>query len=176
MKKNLVAVVAAVSGFLCIVSVMLLVLGYKPFILSTQSMDPLYPKGSLCWVNTKADLEKLEVGDVLVYRSPAKSLVLHRLIKLIEKKAEDSTTEDSTNSINNTNNMRGTRGTLSVIMQGDTSDFKQEIELSKINFIGTEAFTIPYISSIFARFHTAIWILSGVFLVLACMPVREAKE
>lgn len=58
----------------------LVILGYKPFILVSPSMEPLYTKGSLVWADTRVGVEDIEVGDVLVYRAPSGNLVMHRLV------------------------------------------------------------------------------------------------
>ena len=131
---------------------MILVLaGFRPFILKSESMEPVYTKGSLCWVNTRVDLDSVEVGDVLVYRSPANTLVLHRLV---EKERSDDTS------------------TLPVTMQGDANSMSQDVTLSSINFIGREAFTIPRLGMMVEHIlsNNAIWFIVAVFALLAAVP------
>ena len=116
----------------------------------SPSMEPLYREGSLCLINTKTTLDDVEVGDVLVYRT-ADFLVLHRLIHITDK------TEDG----------------LVAEMQGDANNLSQSVDLSSINYIGREAFTIPGLGSFVTQLlsmPTLTWSFVGVFIVLACVP------
>lgn len=155
--KNLVAVSAAIAALLGIVLLILVMAGFRPFILKTQSMEPIYTQGSLCWVDTQATLDSLEVGDVLVYRSPANSLVLHRLVHIRES---------------------NTSSLLSAVMQGDANELTQDVELSHINYVGREAFSIPGLGSAVDELisHHVIWITVAVFVLLACVPWESMKR
>lgn len=155
--KNLIAVSAAIAILLGITALDLFMAGYRPFILKTQSMEPIYMQGSLCWVDTRATLDSLEVGDALVYRSPANSLVLHRLVGIRESNIPSS---------------------LSAVMQGDANELTQDVELSRINYIGREAFTIPRLGSVVDELisHHVIWITVALFIVLACIPWESVKR
>ena len=77
--KNFISVVSAIAGLIALSAIVLVFLGYRPFVLMSGSMEPLYREGSLCLVNTRAPLSDLSVGDVLVYRE-SDFLVLHRLV------------------------------------------------------------------------------------------------
>ena len=155
--KNLVAVSAAIAALLGIVVLILVMAGFRPFILKTQSMEPIYTQGSLCWVDTQATLDSLEVGDVLVYRSPANSLVLHRLVDIRES---------------------NTSSLLSAVMQGDANELTQDVELSHINYVGREAFSIPGLGSAVDELISrhVIWITVAVFVLLACVPWESMKR
>lgn len=78
--KNVVTVVAGIGGVVGLVCLVLVALGFRPFILVSPSMEPLYTKGSLVWADTRVGVEDVEIGDVLVYRAPSGNLVMHRLI------------------------------------------------------------------------------------------------
>ena len=155
--KNLVAVSAAIAALLGIVVLILVMAGFRPFILKTQSMEPIYTQGSLCWVDTQATLDSLEVGDVLVYRSPANSLVLHRLVDIRES---------------------NTSSLLSAVMQGDANELTQDVELSHINYVGREAFSIPGLGSAVDELISrhVIWITVAVLVLLACVPWESMKR
>ena len=149
--KNLITITAALAGIIGVLALILVLAGFRPFILKSESMEPIYTKGSLCWVNTRVDLDSVEVGDVLVYRSPANTLVLHRLV---EKERSDDTSS------------------LPVTMQGDANSMSQDVTLSSINFIGRETFTIPrlgvMVEHIFS--NNAIWFIVVLFVLLAAVP------
>ena len=149
--KNLITITAALAGIIGVLALILVLVGFRPFILKSESMEPIYTKGSLCWVNTRVDLDSVEVGDVLVYRSPANTLVLHRLV---EKERSDDTSS------------------LPVTMQGDANSMSQDVTLSSINFIGREAFTIPRLGMMVEHIlsNNAIWFIVAVFVLLAAVP------
>lgn len=149
--KNLITITAALAGIIGVLALILVLAGFRPFILKSESMEPIYTKGSLCWVNTRVDLDSVEVGDVLVYRSPANTLVLHRLV-------EKESTDDYTS--------------LPVTMQGDANSMSQDVTLSSINFIGREAFTIPRLGMMVEHIlsNNAIWFIVAVFALLAAVP------
>ena len=149
--KNLIAIIAVVAAALACLALILVLAGFRPFILKSESMEPIYAKGSLCWVNTRVNLDSVEVGDVLVYRSPANTLVLHRLV---EKESSKDTS------------------TLPVVMQGDANSMSQDVTLSSINFIGREAFTIPRLGVVVEHIlsNNAVWFIIVLFVILACVP------
>lgn len=149
--KNLITITAALAGIIGVLALILVLAGFRPFILKSESMEPIYTKGSLCWVNTRVDLNSIEIGDVLVYRSPANTLVLHRLV---DKSASVDTSS------------------LPVTMQGDANSMSQDVTLSSINFIGREAFTIPRLGMMVEHIlsNNAIWFIVAVFVLLAAVP------
>lgn len=155
--KRLLAVLSAVTSLLAIISLVLILLGYRPFVLESPSMEPLYRKGSLCWINTRVPLDSLAPGDVISYRSPADSLVLHRVVDVIDKNAEN----------------------VVVHMQGDANNTVQEVALSRINYIGKEAFTIPGLGSIVSAISSIpllVYGLIAVFIILACIPRKDKQS
>ena len=149
--KNLITITAALAGIIGVLALILVLADFRPFILKSESMEPIYTKGSLCWVNTRVDLDSVEIGDVLVYRSPANTLVLHRLV---DKSASVDTSS------------------LPVTMQGDANSMSQDVTLSSINFIGREAFTIPRLGMMVEHIlsNNAIWFIVAVFALLAAVP------
>ena len=78
--KNILGVVAGIGAVVGCICLLLVVMGFRPFILVSPSMDPLYTKGSLVWADTTVSLDTVEIGDVLVYRAPSGNLVMHRLV------------------------------------------------------------------------------------------------
>ena len=152
--KNLVAVIAAFAGLVALTALVLVFLGYRPFVIMSSSMEPLYTEGSLCFVNTRIPLKDLSVGDVLVYRE-SDFLVLHRLV--------------------------GIEGEADVVidakLQGDTNNIAQDVELSRINYVGRAAFTIPALGAAVEHIPSAlIWSLTAVFIILACVPWKSLRR
>jgi len=75
---NLLNVVAIGSGIMLICLLVLLATGFRPYILTSASMEPTISKGSLVFTK-HTDLEDVQEGDIVVYRSNG-SLVLHRYL------------------------------------------------------------------------------------------------
>lgn len=147
--KRLLAVLSTIAAVFAVIALVLVLIGYRPFVLESPSMEPLFAQGSLCWVDTRAPLSDLKKGDVLAYRSPADSLVLHRLVD-IESSGDDE---------------------IVVHLQGDANNTVQEVTLSRVNFVGREAFTIPglgrLVSTISSQTTRGLVIL---LIILACVP------
>ncbi len=146
--KRLVAVLSAVLFVFATTALILVLCGYRPFVLQSPSMEPLYKEGSLCWVNTHIPLSDLKAGDVLAYRTPADALVLHRLVDIRSSSDEE----------------------MMVETQGDANPTAQEVTLSRINFVGREAFSISGLGSILSSASGGTSMLIVVLVVLACLP------
>ena len=76
---NLLTVLSTISAILLVALLILLALGFKPFILVSSSMEPTIAEGSLVFARS-TDLSSLKDGDAVVYRTNG-LLVLHRYIK-----------------------------------------------------------------------------------------------
>ena len=148
--KRLVATITALASAAAVTTLCLALFGPRPFIVASRSMEPLYTKGSLCLVDTKAEVCDINVGDVLAYRSPADLLVLHRLTSI--------TTTGS--------------DTIDAVMQGDANGTRERIELSRANLIGRAVFTVPGLGTAIGHVPTrnATWLLVALFLLCACLP------
>ena len=77
---RVVSLLALIAGCLTVIMFGLMLSGYRPFVLMSPSMEPLYQKGSLSWIDTKVEPEDLRIGDVVVARLKGGSLILHRLV------------------------------------------------------------------------------------------------
>lgn len=80
MIKRFIVVMTVVATFIVLVGVIMVALGYRPFILTSGSMEPLYPKGSLVLIDTRVSVPDVKVGDVIAYRASTGALVLHRYV------------------------------------------------------------------------------------------------
>ncbi len=152
--KRLVAVLSAVLFVFALVAFVLVCMGFRPFVLQSPSMEPLYKEGSLCWVDTHVQLDSLKVGDVLAYRTPADALVLHRLVDIRSSSDEE----------------------MMIETQGDANPTAQEVTLSRINFVGREAFSIPGLGSILSYASGGTSALVVLLVVLACVPRKLSPK
>lgn len=61
------------------------ILGYKPFIIASGSMEPKYKTNSFILIK-RADISSAKVGDTIAFRSEAMSnnIVFHRVVKIVD--------------------------------------------------------------------------------------------
>ena len=147
---RLLTVVFALAGAAALLFLCLFLLGFRPFIIQSQSMEPLYAKGSLCWVNTNVTPDSVKAGDVLVYRSSTGLLVMHRLISASPADASS----------------------VSAVFQGDANSTAETVVLSPVNLVGKAAFSVPRLGTAVDRMlsGSAVWFLIVLFVILACLP------
>ena len=143
--RNVVGVLAGLSGVVGVLCLLLVALGYRPFILTSPSMEHLYAKGSLVWVDTKVELDTVGIGDVLVYRAPSGNLVMHRLVgeNLLQGDANNTAQEvilDRTNYIG--------REAITIPWLGDAV---------------SAVLSVRWI----------VWSVIGVLVIAACVPQRK---
>lgn len=91
--------------------------GVRPYITMSGSMEPEIMTGSICFVNTKADYDDIDVGDVIAYEKSS-GLVTHRVIAISESGFET---------------------------KGDANDVSDGISTQRSNFKGKTLFSIPYL-------------------------------
>lgn len=143
--KNVVGVVAGIGAVVGVLCLILVIAGFRPFILTSPSMEPLYAKGSLVWADTKVELDTVNIGDVLVYRAPSGNLVMHRLVgeNLLQGDANNTAQEvelDKTNYVG--------REAITIPWLGDA---------------------VAAVLSV----RWIVWSLIGVLVIAACIPQRK---
>lgn len=92
-------------------------MGITPTIVSSGSMSPLIPTGSVCFINTKFPFEELKIGDVIVYRQ-LEHKVIHRIIEVGENEYKT---------------------------KGDANNFIDGLSTTRDNYYGKYIFSIPKI-------------------------------
>ena len=93
-------------------------MGYKPFITVSGSMEPVIHTGSVCYVDTNAEFNDVEKGDIIAFRTSAGDAVTHRAITI---------------------------GDGAIETKGDANDVSDGFTTTKDNFIGQTIFSIPYL-------------------------------
>ncbi|MBR1527824.1 MAG: signal peptidase I [Oscillospiraceae bacterium] len=81
-----------------VIVVALYALKVKPYIVTSGSMEPAIPVKSVCFVNEKAPLDDIKVGEVISFRK-GEMLVTHRVMEIQDgeyvTKGDANNTEDS---------------------------------------------------------------------------------
>ena len=85
--------------FMCIVAILALwLMGYRPYVVKSGSMEPAIKTGSLVFVNSKYDYNKVEVGDIVAFKVNEDTLVTHRVIAkkggMFETKGDNNDVSD----------------------------------------------------------------------------------
>ena len=68
-----------------IIFIFLFIIGIKPYIVLSGSMEPTIKKGSLSFINTHKHYSEVENGDIIAYISPNGEKVTHRVIRITEE-------------------------------------------------------------------------------------------
>lgn len=103
---------------LILVVLALFAFGIKPYITMSGSMEPGIHTGSVCFVNTKAQYNEIQEGDIIAFQTSMGKLVTHRVISITEEGMET---------------------------KGDANDVSDGISTTSENFCGKTLFSIPYV-------------------------------
>ena len=119
-----------------------LLIGFRPYIVLSGSMEPSIQTGSLVFVDTKSDFEEVAIGDVIAYKAGTDTLVTHRVIGresgLLETK-------------------------------GDNNEISDGFTTSKENFVGMTMLNVPKAGYFFAWIQTKRGIILSVTAVTALL-------
>lgn len=83
-------VVVALAVLLAAALVGVRLVGLRPFVVLSGSMEPAYPVGSLIYVK-QADYTSLAVGDVITFLMDEDTVVTHRIIEILPDETEPDT-------------------------------------------------------------------------------------
>jgi signal peptidase len=145
--KNIIINIALVlSVFLLLGSVFYVVvgdknngfLGFKPFIVISDSMEPTYPKYTLVVIKT-TDVENVKEGEGIAFRSGMVSgaMVFHRAMEITP---------------------------FGIITKGDANDSTDSEIVNEINFVGREFFHISLAGEIYK--HPFLYSLFGIIIII----------
>lgn len=144
MKKVLRIIMTIIQTILIIIGVVAIVgfvipslLGYKPRVVKSGSMEPEIMTGAIAYNDTHAKVEDVKVGDIIVYQIE-ESYVTHRVVAI------------------NDDNTFTTKG-----------DANQTEDLAPVKydwFRGKTAFTIPYAGYILDIFQTKIGVFTLILV------------
>ena len=120
-----------VSGLLVAAAVLLAValvgvrlVGLKPFVVLSGSMEPTYHVGSLIYVKS-VDYKELEVGDPITFMISENTVVTHRIIEVLPDEEDPEI--------------------IRFFTQGDANDVPDGASVHYKNIIGKPVFSVPYL-------------------------------
>ncbi len=148
-KYSLDAALAVILFFIALIFLLSL-LGIKPYIVLSGSMEPTIPVGSLCFVDTGADYARLEEGEIIAYETGSGLLVTHRVISITAEGIETG---------------------------GDANAVSDGIVVTEENYYGKTRFWIPVAGYVlqWMQLHLT-WLLGLGLAVVAGAGIREALQ
>lgn len=99
-------------------------IGLKPYVVLSGSMEPTYHVGALIYVKS-VDYKELQVGDPITYMISQNTVVTHRIIEVLEDEEDPNT--------------------LRYFTQGDANASPDGTSVHYKNIIGKPVFSIPYL-------------------------------
>lgn len=122
-------------------------MGIRPYIVLSGSMEPQIHTGSLVFVDTKYDFDKVEIGDIIAFEPKEGTLVTHRVI-------------------NADNGLLETKGDNNEVSDGYTTH--------EDNFKGLTKFYLPQLGFLFAWIQTKRGMILAVTFVAAAIILDYA--
>ena len=129
-----------------------MILGYKPAVILTGSMEPTFPVNSVVYYKT-ADFSQIAVGEPIIYQK-SKALITHRVV---EKNIEEGY----------------------VVTKGDANNTKDSYEVNIEEVRGKVYFMVPYIgyaALIIQNRYIFIMLISILVLNIALNKLFEEDD
>ena len=117
-------ILVAIVVLLAVALVGVRLIGLKPYVVLSGSMEPTYPVGSLIYVK-KADYKELKTGDPITYMLSENTVVTHRITEVLVDEEDPDT--------------------IRYFTKGDANDVADGSSVHYKNIIGVPVFSIPYL-------------------------------
>lgn len=148
--KNIVNIVTYGCAAITVLLIILSLIGIRPYITISGSMEPNIKTGSVCFVNYGANYEDVEVDDVIAFKA-GNTLVTHRVLNFTENGIET---------------------------KGDNNEDPDSIITNKNNFVGQTLCSIPYAGYAIMFFKTPIGlsIITAILFLLIFANVKDCSK
>ena len=127
------------------------ILGYKAYIVNTNSMEPTIKVGDIVIIK-KVKAEKLNQGDVITFTQEGE-VITHRITKI-------ETEEKSTQ----------------YVTKGDNNNTEDTLKIKYEDIIGKEILTIPQLGKAMQLLDSKIILLIIILIILICAFVKIKKK
>lgn len=127
------------------------ILGYKAYIVNTNSMEPTIEVGDIVIIK-KVKAEKLNQGDVITFTQEGE-VITHRITKI-------ETEEKSTQ----------------YVTKGDNNNTEDTLKIKYEDIIGKEILTIPQLGKVMQLLDSKIILLIIILIILICAFVKIQKK
>lgn len=123
-----------------ILFLILFVVGIRPYVVISGSMEPAVHKGSLSFINKHSKYEDIKNGDIIAYQTPTGDKVTHRVREVTEE---------------------------GFITRGDANSVDDVALTTESNFLGKNIFSIPMLGYAVGTLQTTRGkIVLGTIIVL----------
>ena len=117
----------------------LYVLGIKPYIVLSGSMEPKVPTGSICFINTGVKYDNIKEKDIIAFKVE-NVLVTHRVVAITEE---------------------------GMVTKGDANEENDAVITTKENYVGKNIYSIPKVGYVVRAIQTTKGkIIFGTVVVL----------
>lgn len=127
------------------------ILGYKAYIVNTNSMEPTIEVGDIVIIK-KVKAEKLNQGDVITFTQEGE-VITHRITKI-------ETEEKS----------------IQYVTKGDNNNTEDTLKIKYKDIIGKEILTIPQLGKAMQLLDSKIILLIIILIILICAFVKIQKK
>ena len=114
--------------------------GFRTYIVESGSMEPAIQTGSLCIVNTHADYDDIQTGDIIAFRLATGDMATHRVIRITPDGLET---------------------------KGDHAKNSDGISTTSKNFVGQTICAIPKLGILLRQLTTQRGIILGITGILS---------
>lgn len=141
--KMIIHLLAHISYFLIIVYVAIcipILFGQKPMVVLSDSMKPVFTKGCLVYYDSKANISKLKVDDIISFKLNNDKVVSHRVYEIKDD---------------------------IILTKGDNNASVDPFTINRSQVLGTiDKYYIPYIGYYIAFVNSHYYLLILVFIIL----------
>ena len=132
------------------------VLGYSPFSIQSNSMDPTLKKGDLI-IDKKVDIESLKVGDIISYFDTVKGVNIIKTHRITNVSTDE--------------------GFYLFNTKGDNNDVEDQTVISDVDVVGKyKEIRIPYLGYLFDFLKTKWGFLCCIILPLTLIFITQLRD
>ena len=135
-----------------IVFILLLMMGFEPYVVASGSMQPAIQTGSLSFINKHTKYQDVKENDIIAFKASTGDKVTHRAISIKDEGIET---------------------------KGDSNENSDGITTTESNFIGKNIFSIPKLGYVVKFIQTTrgkIMLITIIIVILITGFVSDDKK
>ena len=144
MKKTVRVIMSILQYILILIGILAItlliipmIIGYKPFVVKSGSMEPTVKTGAIAYNNTHVSFDEVKEGDIIVFKQ-GDAFVTHRAVKINEDRTFTT--------------------------KGDANETEDLVPVTEEQFKGKNSFSIPYLGYLLEIVQTKIGVFCIVLL------------
>lgn len=132
-------IITAVLMFAVMVFIVMSLMGIRPYVILSGSMEPVIQTGSICFVDSRVSYKSIREGDIIAFVNPLNKLTTHRVVSVSDEGIET---------------------------KGDANETSDGITTNEENYKGKSFFSVPYVGYAVEFFQTMQGRIWGVTLIV----------